>query len=85
MMPGPYEELMARVGMPAQRSDIPENLDAVDNLEAPTPLTDTVRGGFGGRSFSIFNVVQRVPGVVRLGAVLAAVGGLVAIRRRATR
>ena len=79
MAPGPYEEIMARVGMPAQRSAIPEKVDAVDNLESPTPLTDTVRGGFGGRSFSIFNVVQRVPGVVRLGAVLAAVGGVLAV------
>jgi NAD(P)-dependent dehydrogenase (short-subunit alcohol dehydrogenase family) len=85
MAPGPYEELMARVGMPAQRSNIAENPDAVDNLDAPTPLTDAVRGGFGGRSFSVFNVVQRVPGVVRLGAVLAAIGGVVAIRRRVTR
>ena len=85
MAPGPFEELMARVGMPAQRSAIPQNPDAVDNLEAPTPLTDTVRGGFGGRTFSISNVIQRVPGVVRLGAVVAAVGGLLAVRRRTTR
>jgi NAD(P)-dependent dehydrogenase (short-subunit alcohol dehydrogenase family) len=85
MAPGPYEELMARVGMPAQRSEIPENPDAVDNLDSPTPLTDTVRGGFGGRSFSVFNVVQRVPGIVRLGAVVAAVGGVLAVRRRSTR
>jgi hypothetical protein len=41
-----------------------------------------VRGGFGGRRFSISNVVQRVPGVVRLGALAAAVGGVVLLRRR---
>ena len=80
--PGPFEALMARVGMPAQRSDVPEGPDAVDNLAAPTPLTDTVRGGFGGRSFSVTNVVQRVPGIVRAAAVAAAVGGVLLIRRR---
>jgi len=80
--PGPFEALMARVGMPAQRSDVPEGPDAVDNLAAPTPLTDTVRGGFGGRSFSVTNVVQRVPGIVRAAAVAAAVGGVLLIRKR---
>jgi NAD(P)-dependent dehydrogenase (short-subunit alcohol dehydrogenase family) len=85
MAPGPFEEVVARVGKAAQRSTIPEGPGATDNLEAPTPLTDTVRGGFGGRRFSVSNAIQRVPGIVRLGAVLAAVGGLVAVRRRATR
>jgi len=82
LAPGPFESVIARVGKPAQRSNVPEGPDAVDNLEAPTPLTDTVRGGFGGRSFSVTNVVQRVPGIVRAGAVAAAIGGIVLARRR---
>lgn len=83
MAPGPYEALMARVGMPAQRSGIPEGPAAADNLESATPLTDTVRGGFGGRRFSVSNLVQRVPGIVRLGALAAVVGTLLLVRRRA--
>jgi len=82
LAPGPFESLMARVGKRAQRSNVPEGPEAVDNLDAPTPLTDTVRGGFGGRSFSISNVIQRIPGIVRLGALAAAAGGLALLRRR---
>lgn len=82
LAPGPFESLMAKVGKPAQRSAVPEGPDAVDNLDSPTPLTDTVRGGFGGRSFSVSNRIQRIPGIVRLGAVAAAVGGIVLLRRR---
>jgi NAD(P)-dependent dehydrogenase (short-subunit alcohol dehydrogenase family) len=83
--PGPFESLMARVGKPAQRSRVPEGPEAVDNLDAPTPLTDTVRGGFGGRRFSIGNAIQRVPGVVRVAAIgAAAVGGVAVVRRRRT-
>ncbi|HEX5828741.1 MAG TPA: SDR family oxidoreductase [Candidatus Limnocylindrales bacterium] len=82
LSPGGYEALMARVGKAAQRSRIPEGPDAVDNLEAPTPLTDTVRGGFGGRRFSLSNRIQRVPGVVRAAAVAAAVAGVMLLRRR---
>jgi len=84
LSPGGFEAVMARVGEAAQRSKVPEGPDAVDNLAAPTPLTDTVRGGFGGRGFSIANVVQRVPGVVRAAAVAATVGALVVVRRRST-
>jgi NADP-dependent 3-hydroxy acid dehydrogenase YdfG len=82
LAPGPYETVVSRIGEPAQRSDVPEGPQAVDNLDAPTPLTDTVRGGFGGRSFSVTDVVQRVPGIIRAGAVVATIGGIVLARRR---
>jgi len=84
LAPGPFEAVMARVGKVVQRSNVPEGVDAVDNLESPTPLTDTVRGGFGGRSFSVTNRIQRVPGIVRVAAIVAAVGSIVLVRRRAT-
>jgi NAD(P)-dependent dehydrogenase (short-subunit alcohol dehydrogenase family) len=83
LSPGGFEAVISRIGEPAQRSDVPEGPQAVDNLEAPTPLTDTVRGGFGGRSFSVSNRVQRVPGVIRAGAVAAAIGWVAIARRRA--
>lgn len=84
LAPGPFESMMARVGKPAQRSKVPEGPAAVDNLDAATPLTDTVRGGFGGRRFSLSNRIQRVPGAVRLGAVAATIAALVLVRRRAS-
>jgi NAD(P)-dependent dehydrogenase (short-subunit alcohol dehydrogenase family) len=82
LAPGLTERVLARVAMPAQRTSHPEEPVGDDNLDAPLPGTDRVRGGFGGRSFSVGNRLQRVPGVLRLGAVLVAAIAVLAATRR---
>jgi NAD(P)-dependent dehydrogenase (short-subunit alcohol dehydrogenase family) len=70
LAPGLTERILSRLAMPAQRTNEPEAPSGDDNLDAPLPRTDRVRGGFGGRSFSLGNRLQRVPAAVRVGAVL---------------
>ena len=82
--PGIVEAGLTRFGMAAQRTDRLKDEGASDNFDAPLRMTDEVRGGFGGRGFSVMNRVQMLPGAVRAGAAGAMLLGLTALvaRRR---
>jgi len=81
MAPQVTDRILARIGKPMQRSSTPKAATDPANLHGPIP-TDAVRGGYGGRGFSVSNKVQMVPGVVRLGAaVMATLGGLLLLTR----
>jgi len=82
LAPGLTERALARFAMPAQRTSHPEEPSGDDNLAAPLPGTDRVRGGFGGRRLSVGNRLQRVPGAVRMGAVLVGAVAVLAASRR---
>jgi NAD(P)-dependent dehydrogenase (short-subunit alcohol dehydrogenase family) len=77
------EAILARVGRPLQRTSIPKSDRGPSNLEGPITGVEEVRGGYGGRAFSILNRVQMVPAPARMAA-LAGVGlaGWFALRRR---
>ena len=71
-------------GFAGQRTKRVKDDDAPSNLRQTVP-TAAVRGGFGGRGFSIANQVQMLPAAVRvaaLGAVAALLG--LALRGRRT-
>ncbi len=73
---------LALFGFSGQRTKTPKGDDAPSSLEGPPP-TSAIRGGFGGRRFSVVNQVQMLPGAVRVAAIagLAALVGLT-LRRR---
>jgi NAD(P)-dependent dehydrogenase (short-subunit alcohol dehydrogenase family) len=81
VFPGTTEAVIARVGMSLQRTEKAKGADAPDNLDAPMAATDEVRGGYGGRRWSVFGEVQRMPGAVKVGAVVAAVAGILLVTR----
>jgi short-subunit dehydrogenase len=78
------DSVLARIGESMQRSETAKPASDPGNLEGPVP-TDRIRGGYGGRSFSVANRVQMLPGAVRLGAVAAAVGGFLLLSRPRSR
>ena len=71
------EAVMARVAVAMQRSP-DDPVPARDSLFRPVPGDDAVRGGFGGRSFSLANKVQMIPASARLAA-FGLIGGLAAV------
>jgi NAD(P)-dependent dehydrogenase (short-subunit alcohol dehydrogenase family) len=79
-LPGVTDRVMARLGDRMQRSETPKAATSPANVDGPLPVT-AVRGGYGGRSFSIANKVQMVPSPVRVGAGLAVLGGLLFLTR----
>jgi NAD(P)-dependent dehydrogenase (short-subunit alcohol dehydrogenase family) len=78
--PGVTDVVLSRVGEPLQRSDTPKSPTDPANLDGPMSAGE-VHGGYGGRGFSVANKVQMLPGAVRVGAIAAAVGGLVVLAR----
>ena len=84
LAPDMTDRALTIFGFAGQRTKRPKDDDAPSNLESPVP-TAAVRGGFGGRGFSIANQVQMLPAGVRIAglAALAAVAGLVLRGRRA--
>jgi hypothetical protein len=75
---------MTVFGFAGQKTKLPKSDEAPNNLDQPPPFSE-VRGGFGGRRFSIANQVQMLPAAVRVAAIgtLAAVVGLALRSRRA--
>jgi hypothetical protein len=82
--PDMTDRAMTIFGFSGQKTKVPKSDAAPSNLER-TPPTSEVRGGFGGRRFSIVNQVQMLPAAVRVAALgaLAAIVGL-ALRNRRT-
>jgi NAD(P)-dependent dehydrogenase (short-subunit alcohol dehydrogenase family) len=82
VFPGTSEAVLARIGMPMQRTDKAKVADAPDNLHEALRETDKVHGGFGGRRVSLGTIVQTTPVVPVAAAALTAVAGFVFLRRR---
>ena len=78
------EAVLARIGERMTKGGGPGLTSApgTGNLFRPLPGTTAIRGGYGGRTFSVGNRLQMTPTPVRLAA-LAVVGavGALAIRR----
>jgi NAD(P)-dependent dehydrogenase (short-subunit alcohol dehydrogenase family) len=84
LAPDMTDRALARWGVPAQRSRQPKADDAPSNLTQPAP-TSQVRGGYGGRQFSLANQVQMMPGFVRAAAIVASLAALgLVVRGRRT-
>lgn len=83
LAPRVNEAILARVGRPIQRTSIPKSDRGPSNLEGPITGVEEVRGGYGGRGFSLLNRVQMLPTPARMAAV-AGVGlaGWLALRHR---
>lgn len=80
------EAILARVGQPIQRTDLPKSDLAPSNLEAPIPGTDEIRGGYGGRAVSLVNKLQMLPAQARVGlAAGAAALTILALRQSRSR
>lgn len=67
--PDMTDRAMMTFGFSGQKSKQPKDDEAPNNLDGPPP-TSQIRGGYGGRGFSIVNQVQMAPGVVRIAALL---------------
>jgi NAD(P)-dependent dehydrogenase (short-subunit alcohol dehydrogenase family) len=81
VFPGTSEAVLARMGMPMQRTEKAKSVEAPDNLHAPLAHTDKVRGGYGGRRRSFGTVLQTTP-VMPVAAAMAALAAIVVLRRR---
>src|SRR4051794_37006940 len=81
--PRPTEAFLVRTAAGAQRSDRPKGLAAPDNLHQPYHAGRGVRGGFGGRRFSLLDRLETAPVALR-AAIVAVVGGvaILGLRRR---
>jgi NAD(P)-dependent dehydrogenase (short-subunit alcohol dehydrogenase family) len=84
LAPDMTDRAMTVFGFAGQKTKLPKSDEAPNNLDQPPPFSE-VRGGFGGRRFSIANQVQMLPAAVRVAAIgtLAAVVGLALRSRRA--
>jgi NAD(P)-dependent dehydrogenase (short-subunit alcohol dehydrogenase family) len=82
LAPDMTDRALAIFGFAGQRTTRPKGDDARSSLEGPPP-TSAIRGGFGGRRFSLVNQVQMLPSAVRVAAIatVAALVGL-GLRRR---
>jgi len=82
LAPDMTDRALSMFGFSGQKTKTPKGPDAPSNLHRASP-TSAVRGGFGGRRFSIVNQVQMLPSAVRVAAVagIATLAGL-ALRRR---
>lgn len=78
------EAILARVGQPIQRTDLPKSDLAPSNLESPIPGTDEIRGGYGGRAVSVMNKLQMLPSQARV-ALAAGAGALTVLALRRAR
>lgn len=82
--PDVTERALARWGFAGQRTSRRKDDQAPSNLHRPAP-TSSIRGGFGGRSFSVVNRVQMLPSAVRVGAIATTAAALLlAFRGRRT-
>ena len=82
LAPDMTDRALTLFGFSGQRSKTPKEDDAPSSLEGAPP-TSAVRGGFGGRRFSVVNKIQMLPSAVRVAAIagIAALVGLT-LRRR---
>lgn len=80
-LPGATERIVRTIGFAGQKTDRRKHPLAGDNLDAPLAETDTERGGFGGRSWSLATWAQLHPAAVRAG--LVGMIGAVALLARA--
>jgi NAD(P)-dependent dehydrogenase (short-subunit alcohol dehydrogenase family) len=78
------EAVLARLGARMTAGSDPSLTSApgTGNLFEPVPGTTSIRGGYGGRSFSVGNRLQMTPAAVRVAGLAAVVGlGVLAVRR----
>ena len=78
------EAVLARLGARMTSGNEPHLSSApgTGNLYRPVPGTTDIRGGYGGRSFSLGNRLQMMPAPLRVGAVAAIVATLGLLARR---
>ncbi len=76
------EAVMSRMNRWMLRSDEPKSAAAANNLDSPVDGVTAIRGGYGGRRFSVLNPLQTLPTAARLGIVVALGGLMLAARRR---
>ncbi|HHX66364.1 MAG TPA: SDR family NAD(P)-dependent oxidoreductase [Chloroflexi bacterium] len=79
--PALVDDAVARMAPRLQRTDEPRTEDSPDNLFHPLPGHATVRGGFGGRSFSLYTWLQMQP-MLRMLLTWATLGGVSWVVRR---
>jgi NAD(P)-dependent dehydrogenase (short-subunit alcohol dehydrogenase family) len=78
------EAVLARLGerMTSDGGSDLTSAPGTGNLFEPVPGTTSIRGGYGGRSFSIGNRLQMTPVALRAAGLAAVVGlGVLAVRR----
>ena len=83
LAPDMTDRAMTVFGFSGQKTKTPKGDATLSNLDQPPP-TSEIRGGFGGRRFSIVNQVQMLPAAVRVAALagLAAIAGIALRTRR---
>jgi len=75
---------LARVGYQTQESDRPTRPGEPDNLFAPVPGPGAVRGGYGGRSFSVTTWLDTHPNIKWAAWASMALAALAAFERSRT-
>ena len=80
------EAILARLGERMTAGSVEDGATSAPgtgNLFEPLPGTTAIRGGFGGRDWSLANRIQMTPPTVRIAALAGLAGMTLLLRRRA--